>query len=406
MCSLGSLYHNIQLSDPVFVQLVRNLAPAQLRIGGSASDSLWYVPNGTAGPGPSPDPLSPMYGNYTAANYSTSYCAGFPCFTPDVTIITDATWRSICGFAAATGTQLLWDVASADFRSPMPAPPGGPAGAWDPAANATALLAFTAASGLSVATWELGNEPDLWPRHYGLNASGAQLAADLRTLQELAGSFGLSTAVSGPSLATFNPQLLGGFLQGWVASGGGDISVTGHSYPLGPANVASQCTASNFLNVSRASNLASWLANWVAAVQQYGAPAETRLVLEETASNSLGGCPGFSDRFISGFYWLNTMGLVAANGFQQASSPGALGGSLGARAGVAAPGGLGASRWHSQRSARRPGCQVNRQDLAGMSFTANGSQYTLFGPPAWANGSGLVPDRPVAPSPPAAARSA
>jgi hypothetical protein len=36
----GSLYHGIALSNPVFTQLARNLAPAQLRIGGTASDSL------------------------------------------------------------------------------------------------------------------------------------------------------------------------------------------------------------------------------------------------------------------------------------------------------------------------------------------------------------------------------
>ncbi len=32
-----------------------------------------------------------------------------------------------------------------------------------------------------------------------------------------------------------------------------------------------------------------------------------------------------------------------------------------------------------------------------MSFTANGSQYTLFGPPGWINGSGLV--SPTSPHP-------
>ena len=40
----GSLYHNIDLDDEIFQQLTRNLAPAQLRVGGSASDSLWRVP--------------------------------------------------------------------------------------------------------------------------------------------------------------------------------------------------------------------------------------------------------------------------------------------------------------------------------------------------------------------------
>ena len=40
----GSLYHNIQLSNAQFVTLAANLAPAQLRRGGSASDSVWCAP--------------------------------------------------------------------------------------------------------------------------------------------------------------------------------------------------------------------------------------------------------------------------------------------------------------------------------------------------------------------------
>ena len=56
----GSLYNGIALEDPVLMQLTRNLGPAQLRIGGSASDSAWYVPDAPDGApqGPTPDPLA------------------------------------------------------------------------------------------------------------------------------------------------------------------------------------------------------------------------------------------------------------------------------------------------------------------------------------------------------------
>ena len=52
--------------------------------------------------------------------------------------------------------------------------------------------------------------------------------------------------------------------------------------------------------------------------QVHGAPATTRLVLEETASADDGGCVGFSDRFISGFSFLHTVGIVGEAGWQQA----------------------------------------------------------------------------------------
>ena len=337
----GSLYRGITLGNKVLVQLTRNLGPAQLRIGGSASDSVWYCPDAPDGAtqGPTPDPLAP--------NFAALDAPGYAGYLPEVTIVNNNLWRSITGFAKASGTSLLWDLNAVDFRTP--------AGAWDPTLNASALFAFTAAQGLSVASWELGNEPDIWSKHFGLTVSGTQLAADLRTLQASLSVAGLSTALAGPSLATFNAPIVQSFLQGWQSSGGGALSLTTHAYPLGPPTYAPNstrpsCSVANYLNLTRVNNIATYLGEFTSAVQQFGDPSATRMVLEETASNSLGGCVGFSDRFISGFYWLNILGLVAESNFQQ----------------------------------------INRQDLVGMSFTASGSQYTLFGPPGWVNGSGLV----------------
>jgi hypothetical protein len=95
----GSLYHNIDLGSPTFVQLAKNLAPAQLRVGGSASDAVWYVPDAPDGDtqGPSPDPLSPGAAQARARSF-TGYVPQVrvepvaslalplpwrPCLTPD-----------------------------------------------------------------------------------------------------------------------------------------------------------------------------------------------------------------------------------------------------------------------------------------------------------------------------------
>jgi heparanase 1 len=349
----GSLYRGIDLGDPVLQRLTANLAPAQLRVGGSASDSLWYVPDGASGAGPSPDPLAPGYAALSVPGYSG--------YIPNVTLVNNALWTSICGFAEATGTQLLWDLNAVDFRTAQ--------GAWDAAANATALLAFTQAQGLTVAAWELGNEPDIWAKHFlGLIVSGEQLASDLNTLKQQLSLYGLSTRLFGPSFAEYNATLTQSYLSAWSALGGGPLGFTAHAYPLGPPSwpignaegftpVANtpRCSLANFLNLESVLSLSSYLAEFSAAVAQFGEPSDTRMVLEETASNSLGGCPGYSDRFVSGFYWLNIMGLVAESSWQQ----------------------------------------LNRQDLAGLSFTSGGSQYTLFGTPGWTNGSAqLLPAHP------------
>jgi len=266
-------------------------------------------------------------------------------------------WRSITEFATAVGMRLLWDLNAVDFRTP--------AGAFDIQANTSALLAYTAAAGLQVANWELGNEPDIYSKHFGINITGTQLVADLRTVQSALAALGLSTAVTGPSLATFAMPLVQDYLVAWEATGGGELAFSAHAYPLGPptylapspyatpgftAEHVASCSVGNYLNLTRVSNLVTYLNEFSAVVAAFGNPSTTRLVLEETASNSLGGCIGFSDRFISGFYWMNVLGVVAE------------------------------ASW----------AQINRQDLAGMSFTTSGSQYTLMGFPGWTNGSGLV----------------
>lgn len=139
----GSLSNNIQLTNPVLVKLASNLAPGQLRVGGTSSDSLWYVPDGTAGAGPTPDPLSPVPPG------------GFTTFVPNVTVMNNEAWEQVVGFASAAGLELLFDLNFVDFQSN---------GVWDPALNASALLEYTAKNGLSVAKWELGNEARHEPR--------------------------------------------------------------------------------------------------------------------------------------------------------------------------------------------------------------------------------------------------
>jgi len=86
---------------------------------------------------------------------------------------------------------------------------------------------------------------------------------------------------------------------------------------------------------------------------QYMAPT-TGVLIEETASQALGGCVNSSDRFIDGFYWMTVIGFPGEAGITQ----------------------------------------INRQDVAGWSFPGLESHYTLAGPPGWINGSSLLRPHP------------
>jgi len=86
---------------------------------------------------------------------------------------------------------------------------------------------------------------------------------------------------------------------------------------------------------------------------QYLAPS-TGILIEETASQSQGGCVNMSDRFIDGFYWMTVIGWPGENGVTQ----------------------------------------INRQDVAGWSFLGIQSHYTLAGPPGWTHGSAEMRPHP------------
>ena len=83
-------------------------------------------------------------------------------------------WANLLRFSQATGLSLLFTLNAVDFRSA--------AGGWNAAGNATALLRATQLAGLGAASWQLGNEPDLWPSVFGLSVNGTQLARDALSL--------------------------------------------------------------------------------------------------------------------------------------------------------------------------------------------------------------------------------
>ena len=95
----ASVYCALDFADATLIQLAANLAPAQLRIGGSEADNLWWMPSAESTEGPSPDPLAPKGGNESA--------------TSAVTLLSKDYWTQILAFAQDSGLELLWVRANA-----------------------------------------------------------------------------------------------------------------------------------------------------------------------------------------------------------------------------------------------------------------------------------------------------
>ena len=122
--------------------------------------------------------------------------------------------------------------------------------------------------------------------------------------------------------------------------------VTVHHYGLqGPARTPggpTQCVLTDFLDPILWENTSGpILTNWQQL--QHRVSPRSRIVLSETGTTGDGGCPGLSNTFAAGFFWIAQLGTVARAGYYK----------------------------------------VFRQDLIGFSGINGTSSYALAGDPGW-----------------------
>ena len=263
--------------DPVFVQLVRNLAPGQapvLRIGGNSADRTWWPVAGASRP-------------------------------PGVTFDLNRRWLEVTrALAQRLGAHLILGV-NLEQDSPKLA-----------AAEARALIGGVGRQ--SVRALELGNEPDLyaafpWYRSAGHAVFGRPKSYDESAyVQDFAGLRGALPHVplAGPSLSGRQwTQGLGQFLAAERHLG----LVTLHRYPLQicltPISSARYPTIPRLLSPATSTGLADSFAPYVALARARG----LSLQVDELNTVSCGADPAVSKSFASALWAVNTLfGLASA----------------------------------------------------------------------------------------------
>jgi len=268
---------------PRLKKLVQELSPAYLRIGGTASDEVFYDLGDSPGSPPAPY-------KYT--------------FTWDQ-------WNSVNQFAQETGSEVVFTLNAGQG-------PRDRNGRWR-TDQAYHLIVDCVENCFPVTAWSMGNEPNLFPFAHDLWLTMGQYAQEYAELKALLKEIMPGARLLGPSSA-FWPvigemlPILPRFLEQagrWL-----DV-VTWHYYP--------QQSRRSPIAVRRAS--ADWMlepafldetTRWAASVehlrQQYAPQAE--VWLEETGNAQCGGEPRLSERFIAGFWWLDLLGSLARRGQQ------------------------------------------------------------------------------------------
>lgn len=277
-------------NQPQLDTLVRGLAPAYLRIGGSEADKIYYAMQDTSDFQPHAPP-----------RYHS--------------VMTARQWDAINAFAARTGVQLVFTLNS------------GPAsrkadGSWD-GANAAELLKYTAAHGYKVALWELGNELNIFWFVHGPMAqvSPQQYDKDLLTARNLVRKYMPSSKFAGQGSAFW--PLLGeplnlfyGYMPKYLqrSSDKTDL-VSWHYYPQqskrGPI-ATRRAYPSRLLDPKNLDEVRHWAAQIKQWRDSY-APGKP-IWLGETGNAQFGGQPGLSDVYLGGLWWLDQLGTLARCG--------------------------------------------------------------------------------------------
>jgi len=274
---------------PQLRQLAAELAPAHLRIGGSASDRTFY----DLGDSPAPAPPSPY-----------------------VTQLTRAEWDAIGRFATDLGFNVILTINA----GPGPRLPDG---TWTDA-NARELLTYIAARSTPVSVLEFGNEPNLFGLRAGLSGYDASAyARDLASMRALRDSVLPKTRLAVPGnifTRTLGEDLVPGVILGpttadMLAFVGPTVDIVTYHYyaaistrcPTGP-----RVDEESALEASYLSGITVPIAMVTALRDQYAGGRPVWMM--ESGGQSCGGQIGVADRFVNSFWYLETLGRMARAG--------------------------------------------------------------------------------------------
>jgi heparanase 1 len=267
---------------PRLRELARGLAPAYLRIGGTAADwTVYRMDDGDATPLPD------------GARWA----------------LTRRRWDEVSAFARDVGFRIMFTLNAGESARDGD-------GVWDPA-NARALVAYAQKNGDPVDVWELGNELNAFPILHRSWLSAERYAGDLGRARAMLDDLGSPARLAG--LATAYWPVMGewrAFTDDVLREGGRSLDiVTWHYYPQQSRRCPVATRRARPGVLPSAADLGD-VERWAERVEESAhrnAPA-AEVWLGETASAQCGGEPDLSNGFGDALWWLDELGRVARRG--------------------------------------------------------------------------------------------
>jgi len=274
--SLGD--HKINFSSVRLHTLMRGLSPALLRVGGSPADWLFFD-----------KPLKKL----KAAHLK-----------PDATVATKEDIKNLVQLTLSTGNRLLFDL-NLQLRFGQQ---------WNPS-NAIELFEFCNKNGFGEnIDWELGNEPDADVSSHGQMVLDPRVIGnDFMILHRVIRSYPIfnHSRIVGPDVVGISPGSYGLKILQAVSNSSGSFlrALTFHHYYFN----GEFATYKDYIDPKHLSNLGYIIDLAKSAVSRSTHP-KTPLWIGETSDSWHSGTKGVSDRYVSGFLWLDKLGISAQKG--------------------------------------------------------------------------------------------
>jgi len=255
--------------------LLQGLTPTTLRIGGSPADYLLYF-----------------------RNESRTNATGIV-KTPFVMPLED--WDNLVGLTLDTGARLLFDL-NIQTRWGID---------WDPA-NAMEIFNRCVEKGWGAnIDWELGNESDGSPPGMGNPIPAGQVAKDFVSLRKLLNTYPQfeESRLVGPDIIGVVDKRGQQVLQAVANVGDSMTALTFHHYYF-RGDIAKPEEYINPAHFGDLENVIDIVANLIANSSTPDLP----MWIGETADAWHSGTANVSDRYISGFLWMDKLGVSAQKG--------------------------------------------------------------------------------------------
>lgn len=273
-------FHGFNFSSPRVHTLMKALSPALLRIGGTSADWLFYN-----------EPIEVIYPLK---------------LLPSAHVMMWYDIQKLVELVRSTGNRLLFGL-NLQVRFGTQ---------WDPS-NALELIKYCSRMGYCEnIDWELGNEPNWYaPGRQNLTTlTPEQIGNDYLILKRLLSKYDncRQSSIVGPDVGRPTSSLCGKILSGVANMAGSFIrALTFHHYYF----AGGTATYKTYLNVSYFHDLAREISEAKLLVSKTKFP-DIPIWLGETSDAYNSGTKNVSDRFVSGFLWMEKLGLSAAMGLK------------------------------------------------------------------------------------------